>query len=78
MVALGFGIAWWGYLELIYGYTLLKGYNVTWKSLASPISPFQWPKPGESIPTIPAGKILPTSTSKPVPNQASGANQSAG
>jgi hypothetical protein len=78
MVALGFGIAWFGYLEVIYGYTLLKGYNITWRSLANPVSPFQWPKLGSSIPTIPPGKVLPTSTSAPVPNQASGSNQSAG
>lgn len=72
MVVLGFGIAWWGYTEMIYGYCLLKGYNITWKSLANPINPFQWPKIGEAIPTIPAGKVLPTSTSAPVSNQSQG------
>lgn len=63
MIALGFGVAWFGYTYVIYGYTLLKGYNITWRSLASPLNPYQWPKKGTDPPLIPAGQILPGAAS---------------
>lgn len=59
MIAIGMGVLWWGYLQAIYGYTLLKGYNITWRQLANPIHPYQWPVAGTKIPTIPKGQIMP-------------------
>lgn len=59
MVALGFGVIWWGYLQTLYGYCLMKGYNVTWRELADPIHPYQWPRPGQPIPKVPPGQLMP-------------------
>lgn len=59
MIVLGFGVLWWGYGQAIYGWTLLKGYDITWRQLFNPIHPYQWPKPGQSIPMVPKGQILP-------------------
>ena len=67
MVAVGFLVLWLGYSEIVYGYTLLKGYNITWKQLADPINPYQWPSPPGTQPDlIPPGQILP---GNPQPNQ---------
>ena len=54
------GIWWWGYLETIYGWTLLKGWDIQWKDLANPIHPYQWPPRGTEPPKIPATQILPS------------------
>lgn len=78
MVALGFGVLWWGYLEVIYGYCLLKGYDITWHDLANPLNPYQWPAKGRTPSLIPSGKILPTSTGKSLPNQATNSSNSTG
>jgi hypothetical protein len=59
VIALGFGLVWVGYLELLYGYCLIKGYDITWRELADPIRPYQWPKPGAKIEQIPPTQILP-------------------
>lgn len=59
MIALGFGIMWLGYLQGMYGFTLLRGYDIRWRDLASPVHPYQWPASG-SPPLIAKGKILPT------------------
>lgn len=61
MVALGFGVMWFGYQQLIYGYCLLKGYDIRWRDLANPISPYQWPPKGQDPPLVPKGQILPSS-----------------
>lgn len=64
MVAVGFGILWWGYLEIVYGWCLLKGYDVTWKQLANPISPYEWPAAPGQPPPIPNTQILPGKPAK--------------
>ena len=61
MIALGFGVMWLGYLQGMYGFTLLKGWDIRWRDLASPTRPYQWPASG-TPPLIPKGKILPAST----------------
>jgi hypothetical protein len=62
VIALGFGIMWLGYLQGMYGWTLLKGWDIPWHSLADPIHPYQWPASG-SPPLIPKGQVLPSSGS---------------
>lgn len=61
MIALGFGVMWLGYLQGIYGWTLLKGYDIRWRDLANPIHPYQWPGKN-SPPLIPKGQVLPKSS----------------
>ncbi len=58
MVAIAFLINWLGYQQLYYGYCLLKGYDITWTSLANPVHPYQWPKDGKP-PLIQPGNLLP-------------------
>jgi hypothetical protein len=64
MVVIGFGLVWWGYLELMYGWALLKGWDVTWKQLANPLNPYQWPVPPAQPPIIPNTQILPGAATK--------------
>jgi hypothetical protein len=59
MVVLGFGFVWLGYLQGVYGYCLLKGYDVRWRDLANPIRPYQWPPKGQPIPLVPKSQIMP-------------------
>lgn len=61
VIALGFGIMWLGYLQGMYGFTLLKGWDIRWRDLANPVHPYQWPGKG-SPPLIPKGQVLPKST----------------
>lgn len=65
MIAIGFAVLWLGYQQAIYGWCLLKGYDVRWRDLANPLDPYQWPPPGQDVPKIPPGDILPGSAAKP-------------
>jgi hypothetical protein len=63
MVAVGMLVVWLGYSVQFYGYTLLKGYDVTFGQLVSPTHPYgsgrgqNWPPP-----LIKAGQVLPSGT----------------
>jgi hypothetical protein len=65
MVWLGFGIAWAGYTAGLYGYSLIRGYNL---SLAQMVSPVHWyagkwpPQPAGNTEIIPTGKQSSTQT----------------
>lgn len=61
MVAVAFGITWGGYTLTLWGYCLIKGYDITLADLANPVTVFRWPK---SPPPIPPAQILPTSKRK--------------
>jgi hypothetical protein len=63
MMGLGFFVAWWGYLEGVYGWCLLRGYDVTWRQLADPAKLYEWPG---TVPKIPASQILPGGAAAPV------------
>jgi hypothetical protein len=65
MIIFGFGIFWIGYQQTIYGWVLLKGWDIRWRDLANPIRPYQWPAPPNQPPTIPVTAILPTGASSP-------------
>jgi hypothetical protein len=63
VVAVGMIVVWLGYTVEFYGYTLLKGYDVTIGQLASPMHPYgsgkgqDWPPP-----LIKSGQVLPSGT----------------
>ena len=59
MVAVGFLVLWLAYQNGVWGYTLLKGYNITWAQLANPINPYQWPALPGTPDLVPPGQILP-------------------
>lgn len=63
MVALAFGVLWLGYQQIIFGYTMMKGYDVTWMQLANPVDPYQWPAKGQPVPPVPKGQVFPSSSS---------------
>jgi hypothetical protein len=44
MVAFGFALLWIGYTTGLYGYILIKGYNVTFKEMFSST----WPPPSKT------------------------------
>lgn len=64
MVAIAIGLVWLGYTSGLYGYCLLRGYNVTPKQLLSP----SWP------PSTVAGGPPPSSGGGVQPNGPGGAN----
>jgi hypothetical protein len=70
VIALGFGLIWIGYQEMVYGYCLLKGYDVTWLQLANPVKLYQWPS--GSPPLIPDFQIRPTGGGAGVSSNAAG------
>jgi hypothetical protein len=64
MVTIGFAVLWLGYQQAIYGWVLLKGYDIRWRDLANPLDPYQWPPVGQDTPKIPPGQILPGAAAK--------------
>jgi hypothetical protein len=65
--AIGIGVTWLGYSLTLWGYCLIKGYNVRFTELANPVRPYSgaWPPPQN----IPASVILPAgnATARPKP-----------
>lgn len=57
MPAIGMGLAWFGYSLTLWGYCLVRGYNVKFTDLVNPVHPYsgKWPPPAN----IPIGDILP-------------------
>ena len=64
MVIVRFGVLWAGYLLMIQGWGLLKGWNITIFQLATPVNPYQWPVPPGVPAPIPATQVWPSA--KPV------------
>ena len=60
MIALAFGFAWLGYSYGLYGWCLIKGYDVRLIDLMNPVNIYQWPQGGP--PQIPPTQVLPTGT----------------
>jgi hypothetical protein len=56
--AIGFGLAWLGYSYGLYGYCLVRGYDVRLSDLINPVHPYTWPAGGP--PLMPATQIFPT------------------
>ena len=57
MIALSFGLAWVGYSYGLYGYCLIRGYDVRLVDLMNPVHVYQWPEGGP--PGIPPSQVFP-------------------
>lgn len=59
MTATGFAVAWLGYTVGLYGYCLVKGYNLSFGELVHPKNYYKgsWPPP-----LIPDGQLWPSKT----------------
>jgi hypothetical protein len=57
MPALAIGVIWLGYSITLWGYCLVRGYNVTFTELVNPVHPVDWKTATGS--TVPQGQILP-------------------
>jgi hypothetical protein len=56
MVALGFGLVWLGWSAGLWGYCLVRGYDVTLTQLVSPGYRIAWPPPlADNTVIIPSG-----------------------
>lgn len=64
MIIIPFGVIWTGYLLAVWGYTLLKGYDVTLRRLGWPINPYQWPTPPNQPPLIQKSQVWPGQADK--------------
>lgn len=51
MIPLAFGFAWLGYSYGLYGWCLIKGYDVKLRQLMNPVNVYQWPAGGPPIMT---------------------------
>jgi hypothetical protein len=68
--AIGMGLGWLGYALGLWGWSLLRGYNVTLGQLMSPLHPYSgaWPPAA-----LPATQTLPgKQTAAPVAGEGSG------
>jgi hypothetical protein len=60
MVAVFFLGAWAGYDIAVWGYCLLRGYDVNLSELSSPVTKYRWPLPPAKPPQIPDTQTWPT------------------
>jgi hypothetical protein len=58
MTAVFILLSWFGYWQSVYGYCLLKGFDVTHSELGNPATLYQWPPGGPSL--IPDTQTWPT------------------
>jgi hypothetical protein len=60
VVALAFGIVWLGYSSGLYGYCLIRGYDVKYLELINPVHVFAYPAGGiGALPHIPPDQVFP-------------------
>lgn len=65
MIGVGVIMFWAFYGVGSYGWVLVKGYDITARQWFSPLNPYTWPAPGETIPRVPLGHLFPTGTAGP-------------
>lgn len=58
MIALAFGLTWIGYSYGLYGYCLIRGYDVRFVDLVNPVHVYQWPEGGP--PLMSPDKLFPS------------------
>ena len=63
MPAIGFGLAWAGYTLGLWGWCLLRGYDVTLGELANPVHILNWKRAIQVM--IPPDQVLPSSAKSP-------------
>ena len=77
MIPIGFGLAWFGYALAFWGHALVKGYNLSFAQVVSPVSFYRgaWPPPDATNTVLfPDGK--PDNNATAGPSQpGSGANR---
>jgi len=67
MVAVAFGLTWLGYSYGLYGYCLVRGYDVKLLELVNPVHVFTWPAGGIGrMPKIPDSQVYPGGGSTPI------------
>lgn len=59
MPAIGMVLAWTGYTFTLWGYCLIRGWNVPLTALANPVRPYKWPAGGPD--RLPDTVVLPVS-----------------
>jgi hypothetical protein len=60
MIPVGMGLAWVGYVVFFYGYSLVKGYDLSFSEIVSPVNFYQgdWPPPeAPNDAVLPAGHV---------------------
>ena len=67
MIAIGFGVAWAGYAAFMWGYCLVRDYNVTVPDLFKSVWPGQV-KAGTGRGTV-SSQVVPTPTGQPTQAQ---------
>src|SRR5580698_840440 len=72
MPAIAMGLIWGGYTVTVWGYCLVRGYNVTLAQLANPRTIYKW---SARMPEIPQGMLLPGGHHHPVTSCAGGGTQ---
>jgi hypothetical protein len=66
MPAIAMGLIWGGYTVTLWGYCLVRGYNVTLAQLANPRTIYKW---SARMPEIPQGMLLPGKQAAAAPAQ---------
>jgi hypothetical protein len=61
MPAIGIGLGWIAYTAALWGYCLIRGYNVTLTQLVNPVSPVTWKQ--ATAGQVPQGQIMPSASS---------------
>ena len=74
MIGLGFIVSWLGYTTVLYGYCLIKGYDITFGQLANPAHVFTWPA---NPPQIPPNQVTPGGGTGAASNLAGGTGTTA-
>jgi hypothetical protein len=61
MLVVGMAVVFAGYTVGSYGWVLLKGWDIPFRSWISPLSTYTWPAGGAEPPPIPATQLFPSS-----------------
>jgi hypothetical protein len=60
LTAIAFGLVWVGYTYSLYGYCLIRGYDVKILELMNPVHVFAYPAGGiNALPKIPPSQVFP-------------------
>lgn len=61
MSVAGVAVIFGGYVLMSYGWILIKGYDISFRSWVSPLHPYTWPSGGQPPPTVPQGRVFASS-----------------
>lgn len=64
MLTFGMVVVFGAYTVSSYGWVLLKGWDIPFRSWISPLNPYQWPADGTEPPAIPPASLFPTGKGK--------------